>query len=140
MGNSLSNVQQPTRARLDGYRVLVVDDNHDSADSLAMVLRLFGADVRAAYDGIDALSALEDYESNLLILDLNMPAVDGYEVARRIRERPGYRDVLIIALTGWGMPGDRARSQAAGFDYHFMKPLQTDQLFDVLHRPKPRHH
>jgi CheY-like chemotaxis protein len=105
-----------------GRRILVVDDNKDAADSLAMLLRLQGHDVRVAHDGAAAIDVTKDYRPELVFLDLGMPGMDGYEVARRLRRQPGLETVKLAALTGWGQEEDRRRTSEAGFDHHFVKP------------------
>jgi len=107
-------------------RVLVVDDNLDSAESLGVLLRLVGAESYVVHDGASALRALGMFRPDLVLLDIGMPDMDGYEVARRIRQLPEYRDLVLIALTGWGQEQDRRRSAAAGFDHHLLKP--TDMV------------
>jgi CheY-like chemotaxis protein len=113
-------------------RVLVVDDHQDAADSLAMLLRFMGSDVETVYDGPAALEAIARNRAALVLLDIGMPGMDGYEVARRIRERPDGGEVTIVALTGWGQDEDRRRSQAAGFDHHLVKPISPEALQAVL--------
>jgi signal transduction histidine kinase len=117
---------------LAARRVLVVDDNHDAAESLAVLLKLLGAEVRVAHSGPDALEALEEYKPAAVLLDIGMPGMDGHEVARRIRCRPELRDVTLIALTGWGQEEDRHRSRSAGFDYHLIKPADVNALQTLL--------
>jgi CheY-like chemotaxis protein len=113
-------------------RVLVVDDNRDAAESIAMLLKLIGAEVRVAYSGSDALELLTSYHPAVVLLDLGMPDMDGYEVARRICQRSEFRDMTLIALTGWGQEEDRRRSQMAGFDYHLIKPADVGALESLL--------
>jgi PAS domain S-box-containing protein len=113
-------------------RVLVIDDNRDVAESLAMLLDTFGADVRTASSGPAGLDALAEFAPELVFLDLGMPGMDGYETARRIRERPEGRGVLLVALTGWGQDGDRDRTREAGFDRHLVKPADLDALQALL--------
>jgi signal transduction histidine kinase/ActR/RegA family two-component response regulator len=122
----------PHTALLQHRRALVVDDNHDSADSLAMLLRLMGAEVRAVYGGHDALEGLAAYSPAVMFVDIGMPEIDGYAVARRVRRHPSCNGVLLIALTGWGQEEDRRRSQEAGFDHHLVKPASLDALEEVL--------
>jgi PAS domain S-box-containing protein len=109
-------------------RVLVVDDNVDAADGLAMLLRLEGQDVQVAYDGASALASAEADPPSLAFLDLGMPMMDGYELARAFRARPALAGVVLVALTGWGQPEDRQRTREAGFDYHLVKPVDADAL------------
>ena len=112
--------------------MLVVDDNRDAADSLEMILKILGAEVRVARDGLEALEALPDYDPEIVLLDIGMPGMDGYEVARRIRARsPGPRPA-IVALTGWGQEQDRREARAAGFDRHLVKPAEIDALKALL--------
>ncbi|NCC30017.1 MAG: hybrid sensor histidine kinase/response regulator, partial [Gammaproteobacteria bacterium] len=124
-------------------RILVVDDNRDAAKSLAMLLELKGAEVQVCYDGPSALAALEQHPTDVAILDIGMPGMDGQEVARRIRARPEYRRIALIAMTGLGEEADRARSLEAGFDRHLVKPIAFDTLDAVLrdlrHRDPPSH-
>jgi PAS domain S-box-containing protein len=121
---------------LPARRVLVVDDNRDAADSLGMFLKLAGAKVAVVYHGLAALEALESFKPEVVLLDIGMPEIDGYEVARRIRQNPDYRDVLLVALTGWGQEEDRRRSRAAGFDHHLVKPADIDLLQSLLALPE----
>jgi PAS domain S-box-containing protein len=113
-------------------RVLVVDDNRDAAESLGMLLTMLGATVHVSYSGADALQALATHKPSVVLLDIGMPEMDGYEVARRIREQPDFRDVTLIALTGWGQEKDRRRSRRAGFDFHLTKPANVDALETLL--------
>jgi signal transduction histidine kinase/ActR/RegA family two-component response regulator len=122
---SSAAVQGPTR-------VLVVDDNRDAADSLRVLLELLGAEVRVAYDGLAAIEAVSADQPEVVLLDIGMPGMDGYEVARHIRQRPAWQDVTLIALTGWGQEKDRRNSEAAGFDHHLIKPVDIDALQSLL--------
>jgi PAS domain S-box-containing protein len=117
-------------------QVLVVDDNVDAADSLAMLLRLEGQDVRAAHDGRQALALAGEFRPELVFLDIGMPGMDGYEVCRRLRQQPGLEGALVVALTGWGQDEDRRRSRDAGFDLHFVKPVEPGALRQLLVNPK----
>ena len=119
--------QSSARLRLP-LRVLVVDDNHDAADSLGMLLKCFGAEVHIVYDGPAALQAMAVYRPVAAFLDIGMAGMDGNEVARRIRQQPEFRDVMLVAVTGWGQAEDRRRTRAAGFDYHLVKPTDADAL------------
>jgi PAS domain S-box-containing protein len=113
-------------------RVLVVDDNVDAADSLAMLLRLQGQDVHVAYDGPSALAQAEADPPDIAFLDLGMPKMDGYELARSFRTHPTLKGVLLVALTGWGLPEDRQRTKEAGFDRHLVKPVEAAALDELL--------
>jgi signal transduction histidine kinase/ActR/RegA family two-component response regulator len=123
----------PQRALLLHQRILVVDDNRDAADSLAMLLRLMGADVRVAYGGEDAVRGASSHCPAVMFVDIGMPDLDGYEVARRIRNDPGCTKASLVALTGWGQAEDRRRSSEAGFDHHLVKPVDLEVLEAVLH-------
>jgi PAS domain S-box-containing protein len=113
-------------------RALVVDDNQDSALSMKMLLEVLGLEAHAVHSGPDALSAIEMFRPEIAFLDIGMPEMDGYEVARRIREQNEGRDMLLIALTGWGQAEDRGRAKAAGFDHHLTKPAELEQLEALL--------
>jgi CheY-like chemotaxis protein len=113
--------------------MLVVDDNRDAADSLAMLLRLMGADVHVAYGGADALQGATNHRPAVMFVALGMPDLDGYEVARRIRNDPDSSNSILVALTGWGQEEDRRRSYEAGFDHHLVKPVDIEVLEAVLH-------
>jgi CheY-like chemotaxis protein len=123
----------PEAAPAKSRRVLVVDDNIDAAVSLALVLRVAGHEVALAHDGPSALAVAGQQRFEAIFLDIGLPkGMDGYEVARRLREDIGLQGTMLAALTGYGQQEDRTHSQAAGFDYHFVKPVDTDVLIDVL--------
>jgi CheY-like chemotaxis protein len=113
-------------------RILVVDDNRDAADSLGMLLQCLGADVRVAHDGAEALDAVEAYRPAVVLLDIGMPGMDGYEVARRIRSAFPESRTPLVALTGWGQEEDRRRARDAGFDHHLIKPADMETLQALL--------
>jgi len=113
-------------------RILIVDDNSDAADTLGELLTALGATVSVAHSGHDALDALESFDPDSVLLDIGMPDMDGYEVARRMRSTARHGDVLLIALTGWGQEHDQRRAHAAGFDHHVVKPPDLDRLRDLL--------
>ncbi|HET9646407.1 MAG TPA: PAS domain S-box protein [Burkholderiaceae bacterium] len=115
-----------------GHRTLVVDDNRDSADTMTAVLRLLGHDARAAYDGSQAVEVCKQFQPDVVLLDLNMPGINGFSVLQRLRELPSAHTVFIAAMTGYGQAGDRARTAAAGFDAHLTKPVDVDKLRQVL--------
>ncbi|NOT24960.1 MAG: PAS domain S-box protein [Acidobacteria bacterium] len=117
---------------LQARRVLVVDDNHDAAESMGMLLQILGAEVRVVYSGPEALESLSGYQPSAVLLDIGMPGMDGHEVARRIRQHPDFHDVTLIALSGWGQEEDRRRSKQAGFDYHLIKPADVNALQNLL--------
>ncbi|MEA2692084.1 MAG: hypothetical protein QOJ16_1471 [Acidobacteriota bacterium] len=113
-------------------RILVVDDNEDSAASMAMMLQLLGNDVRMAQDGIEAVEVAEQFRPQVVLMDIGMPRLNGYEATRRIREQPWGRGMTVIALTGWGQDGDRAKSREAGCDGHLVKPIDLPDLEKLL--------
>jgi signal transduction histidine kinase len=118
--------------RLPDRRILIVDDNIDAADTLAALLRQLGAVAATAYSGREALDAIEPFRPEVILLDIGMPGMDGYEAARRIRARTPAARLLLIALTGWGQEQDFERSLAAGFDHHLVKPVELSRLRDLL--------
>jgi two-component system CheB/CheR fusion protein len=118
-------------------RVLVVDDNGDALSSQATMLRLMGHEVRSARDGFAALEVAADFRPEVVLLDIGMPKLDGYEVCRRLRAQPGGEDLLIVAVTGWGQEEDKRRACEAGFDLHLTKPMDPAALSDFL-KSRPR--
>ena len=112
----------------NGFRILLVDDNEDANDSMAALLELLEYDVRTAIDGASALKATAEFEPHLILSDIGLPGMDGYELAPALRKVIGARKAIIVAATGYGHASDRARSQAAGFDHHLVKPLDADVL------------
>jgi CheY-like chemotaxis protein len=115
-----------------GRRALVVDDNRDSALTMTVLLRKMGNEVRTAYDGEEAVAVAASMKPDLVLLDIGLPKLDGFEVARRIRAAPGGDAVTLIALTGWGQEEDRRRSKDAGFDHHLVKPVDPKMLARVV--------
>jgi len=111
---------------------LVVDDNRDSAGSMSMLLGVLGAEMRVALDGATALAIYEEFDPSVVLLDIGMPDMDGYEVARRIRAGFPERRTAIVALTGWGQDQDRWRTRTAGFDHHLTKPADIARLQELL--------
>jgi CheY-like chemotaxis protein/two-component sensor histidine kinase len=109
-------------------RILIVDDNRDSADTLGSLLRTLGAIVAVVYTGHAALEAVDTFDPEAVILDIGMPEMDGYDVARRIRSRPDRAHLLLIALSGWGQNHDKEQARTAGFDHHIIKPPDIDAL------------
>jgi CheY-like chemotaxis protein len=120
-------------------RILVVDDNCDAAETLATLLETLGATVSIAHSGREALEAVDRFEPDAVLLDIGMPAMDGFEVSRRIRATSKHADILLIALTGWGQDQDRQRSHDAGFDHPLVKPPDLDKLRELLAYPRTRH-
>lgn len=114
------------------WRVLVVDDNVDAADTLAMLLHLSGHVTRSAHDGVQALVAAEELWPDVVVLDIGLPLLNGLEVARRLRQQPAGQRMLLVALTGWEDGADRLASKAAGFDAHLVKPCDHEQLLQLL--------
>ena len=137
--------QQPQEERLaevngeasSPRRILVVDDNRDSADSLALLLNLQGHETEAVYDGLSAVHTAERFAPDVVLLDRGLPILDGIEACRRIREKPWGRNMVIVALTGWGQEEDRRRSREAGFDEHLVKPVSNDALIKLLKQFPP---
>jgi CheY-like chemotaxis protein len=115
-----------------GKRLMVVDDNRDAANTLALLLQLKGNTVRVAHDGQSALEIAAGFRPDLIFLDIGMPKMDGYEVARRIRLSSDLKQIKLAALTGWGQEEDRQRSVEAGFDHHLVKPPQAHEIDFVL--------
>jgi CheY-like chemotaxis protein/two-component sensor histidine kinase len=115
-------------------RILVVDDNADAAASLALLLKFSGHEVHVAHEGEAALRLAETLRPHAVLLDVGMPGMDGYEVARRLRQRPGTDDLVIIAVTGYGAETDRRRARAAGFDHHLTKPIELASVADLITR------
>ena len=122
----------------DGLRVLVVDDNVDSAESLSQVLQILGYAVAVAHDGIEAVEATRRWRPGVVLLDIGMPRMNGIEAARAIRALNGGDRVWLIALSGWGQSEDRRRSREAGFDHHYVKPVDVESLIDLIRRLPPR--
>jgi PAS domain S-box-containing protein len=118
--------------RMAARRVLVVDDSADAAASLSMLLTLSGNTTRIAHDGLEALELAEKFRPEVILLDIGLPKLNGFEVCRRIRQRPWGRDVLVVALTGWGQDDDRRKSKDAGFDHHLVKPVDYTLLMELL--------
>jgi PAS domain S-box-containing protein len=118
-------------------RILVVDDNRDSAGSMATMLQLLGHEVRVAHDGVQAIEEAEAFLPELVLMDVGMPRMNGYDATRRIRERPWGKSVTVVALTGWGQDGDRTQSRAAGCDGHLVKPVHLNDLAAFVDRQPP---
>lgn len=119
---------EPAPAR----RILIVDDNRDSADSLAMLLKITGNQTFLAHDGDEAIAAVEKHRPEVVLLDIGLPKLSGHEVCRRVRAQPWGKDIVVLALTGWGQEEDRRKSQEAGFNGHLVKPVNYDELLELL--------
>jgi PAS domain S-box-containing protein len=113
-------------------RVLIVDDSEDGAESLAMLLQLGGHETHVAHDGVEAIEAAEKLRPDVMLLDIGLPRLNGYEVCHRLRKEPWAKDLMLVALTGWGQEEDRHRSKEAGFDAHLVKPVDHDALLRLL--------
>jgi DNA-binding response OmpR family regulator len=111
---------------------LIVDDNRDAADSLVMLLRIMGNDTRTAYDGQEGVQVAGEFRPDVILLDIGLPKLNGYEACRRIREQAWGKQAVLIAVTGWGQEEDRRRSREAGFDQHMVKPVDPQDLLKLL--------
>jgi PAS domain S-box-containing protein len=113
-------------------RVLVVDDNQDATETLELLLQLWGHEVQSALNGPEALARAAEFRPEIILLDIGLPGMSGYEVARQLRELPGFRDVFIVAVTGYGQDSDRIHSKEAGFGHHLVKPVQPEVLQELI--------
>jgi PAS domain S-box-containing protein len=129
---SSSEESVPVPAVEGEIRVLVADDFHDHAESLARLIELSGYSVRTAFDGEDAIRSLQEFRPATVVLDLGMPNQDGYQVARWIRRQPWGAGAVLVALTGWGQEADRRRTREAGFDHHLVKPVDAEEILQIL--------
>ena len=114
------------------HRILAVDDNQDAVDILARTLQLKGHEVQTAYDGIEAVDVAARFKPDIVLLDIGLPRLSGYDVARRIRQLPDGKSTILIAITGWGQEEDRRQSQQSGFDMHLVKPVDPIALLKLL--------
>ncbi len=119
-------------------RVLIVDDNEDALSSLSMLVRVLGNEICRARDGLEAVAAAEQFRPEIVLMDIGMPNLNGYEAAKRIRAEPWGADILLVATTGWGQEEDRRRSKQAGFDHHLVKPVEPEKLREILAAPVAR--
>lgn len=122
----------PAAPALPSCRILVVDDNRDSAQTLSMLLKMLGNETRTAYDGLEAVEQAEQFQPDLIFLDIGLPKIDGYEACRRIRELPTGKKIFIIALTGWGQEDDIRQAKTAGFNHHCTKPIDQTTIIKIL--------
>jgi CheY-like chemotaxis protein len=134
MQTSVASADQAVSAaeRLGRLRVLVVDDNVDAAESIAMLLSLEGHDVLSVHQAQHALEAVGSFQPHVVLLDIGLPGMDGYEVARRLRSSRPSETVRLVAVTGYGQQSDRERAREAGFDLHLVKPVEPEALQSVL--------
>jgi len=124
--------QEEPEAPKSSLRILIVDDNKDGADSLAMMLKMMGNDTRTAYDGKEGVELAGEFRPEVVLFDIGMPKLNGYEACRLIRKQPWGRKIIVIAVTGWGQEDDRQRSHDAGFDHHMVKPVDPQDLMKML--------
>jgi CheY-like chemotaxis protein len=121
-------------------RIFIVDDNHDAANSLAQLLRIMGNEIHTAYDGRAAVDGAANFRPEVMLLDIGLPKLDGYQACRMIRQEPWGKNIVIVALTGWGQEDARSLSRQAGFDRHLVKPVDFGELIDLLNGlPQPTH-
>jgi CheY-like chemotaxis protein len=132
--DNLDGPDRPRPVRPAALRILVVDDNRDTAEGLARYLKLFGHDTRIAFDGPSAIERAREWHPHFVLLDIGLPGMDGYEVAARLRRLDGMQDLNIIAVSGYGQDEDRRRSREAGCDGHLVKPVHPDTLLKILER------
>ncbi|MCE9528037.1 MAG: response regulator [Planctomycetales bacterium] len=125
-------------APASALEILVVDDNRDAADTLALLIKCAGHQVRVAYDGPSALLTAQTQKPDVVLLDIGLPKIDGYNVASRLREQPETKDATIIAVTGYGTDGDKARARGAGFDFHVLKPASVKDLLALISGTSPK--
>ena len=127
-----SMAEDPGRGDGNGVRVLVVEDNADSAEALVLLLRMLGNEVEVASDGASGLQAAEAHRPEVVLLDIGLPEMNGYDVARKIREQPWGGQMALVALTGWGQDEDRRLAKEAGFDHHLVKPVDPQVLMPLF--------
>jgi CheY-like chemotaxis protein len=113
-------------------RILVVDDNRDAAATLSMLLRIIGNEVRTAYNGLEGFTLASEFRPQVVLLDLGLPGMNGYQVARRIRQQEWGKGIVLIAVTGWGQERDRQTARESGFDHHMVKPVDPSKLMELL--------
>ncbi|MES2413734.1 MAG: response regulator [Pseudomonadota bacterium] len=125
-------VDEEIMKELTTRKILVVDDNVDAADTLEALLGMDGFEVTTVYDGVAAVAAAADVKPDIVVMDIGMPGMDGYDAARMIRQQPGGDGMMLIALTGWGQSADKSRASQAGFNHHLVKPVDYDMLMKCL--------
>jgi CheY-like chemotaxis protein len=125
-------LEQESQATASPQKILVVDDSLDGARSLSMLLEILGHEVRTVHDGLSALAEAQKSVPEIVLMDIGLPGIDGFEVARRMRQDHGMRDTTLVAITGYGHDEDRRRSREAGFDAHLVKPIDPKDLNRLL--------
>jgi CheY-like chemotaxis protein len=118
-------------------RVLVVEDNRDAAESMRVLLQLFGHQADVAFDGLQAIEKASEFRPAIILLDISLPKLDGYDTALRLRQQPWGKHIVLVALTGWGQEEDKRRTKAAGFDLHLVKPVDLKLLQEILSSFQP---
>ena len=129
---ALSHSRMAATVEHGGFRVLVVDDNLDNAESLSMFVRLLGYEVETAHDGLQAIEVAQRFAPDLVLLDIGLPKLDGYEVAQRLRAEATCKAACLVAITGWGRDEDNDRAMQAGFDHHLTKPVDPAVLESLI--------
>jgi PAS domain S-box-containing protein len=132
VGQQPITASSASKAATGQCKILIVDDDEDTVTSMSMILRILGHDTYSAHDGEQAIEEARLHRPDIVLLDIGLPKMNGYEVARRIRQEPWGKEVKLVALTGWGQEGDKRRSKEAGFDYHLLKPVEPDALEELL--------
>jgi len=135
---SLAEPRVATPSKSAGRRILVVDDNRDSATSLALLLKMTGNRTKTAFDGLAAIETAESFRPEVILLDIGLPKMNGHDTCREIRRQPWGKDILILALTGWGQEEDRRKTAEAGFDHHLVKPVNHVTLNKLISDSRPR--
>ncbi|MES2535769.1 MAG: response regulator [Pseudomonadota bacterium] len=129
MGVDINTAASPAN---QDFRILLIDDNADASGSMCDLLQLFGYDVRTAANGIEGLAQATEFKPHLILSDIGLPGMDGYQLAPALRQAATGRKVILAALTGYGMSNDRSRAIAAGFDHHMVKPIGADTLLKFV--------
>ena len=129
---TIAPAEAVSAAPVKHQRILLADDNVDYASSLALILRSLGHEVVVTHDGAEALSAAREFHPSVAFLDIGLPRLHGYALARELRSDPSTRNAVLVAITGWGQDRDKQQAREAGFDHHFVKPVGVEQLLDVL--------
>ena len=126
--------ESPAITQNHDFRILLIDDNCDAIDSMSALLSLLEYDVRTAEDGESALRIARDFQPHLILSDIGLPGMDGYQLAPELRRATGQRKLILAAATGYGLASDKQKAREAGFDYHMVKPLDADMLIDFVAR------